>query len=819
MENVLKAYVDVKSSFGNPAIALSASLESLGARVCHSLSHLVTHVIFRNGSEVVRSWALKRNIPVVSPAWVKASRMMKVKAPEAAYCEKEDKNDLSGLSTKPDSEDNGDIKAVDRTGVAISDKECNNGLSVFKPIRVSEKFIRPKTPPGMREFLLRIQKGQKLNGEDTICDETVLMNSKENIENEKQRPNDEEGFQNSDEKPKALTNSPITSTQNITDQSNVLEFRNSLSPIVNPSQSLDIIEDSIISNSLIENYPVITNSEQKLSSKFRLINPNINSPIEQLIVPKIKNTSYLFNEMNNQSKKLKRKSPINSKRLSIGTPLTPDILLDFVSSTHSSKLTNTKKHSTESVDNKLESVQQQIKKSNLVTHRKSTKLFSNLKNSPLVTPKLRSKSILKEVNHNSNTTTTTTTTTNDDDDHNNKVKLKTTLSTGKRTPIHKQSSQSTHNNQLKNKSITEKKMNNNQETKNLLASSSRKQNVNSSKDISIQQRKRSMSTLCTQTLRPIIDRLPSNIDLDATTIVHCLDKSESVNKQQDKSKQTLMVSNSVHKKSCSVTNELLPDNHYKRKSNNNEIIPLSTTPKRLSVSQIKTINKRSSLEEFRSTPQVKRKDMSIRSPLVSEIGATRISIVFSGTQSEEEQVLIALLKSSNLIGYDIIKPSFSHSHLTRTKCKLGTANRSFGLSQFTHLVTESPCRRTLKLFHALIRGAHIVTTDWIRQSVTLNMWLSEVEFKPPGLPRLSRMQTMNRLFSSVGIIYVDIDTKPPRQDLVDLLNLGGAVLTNRKTEATILIGCNMLNKICIKPKWILDSIFQAKLLALTDYEM
>ncbi|VDP83255.1 unnamed protein product, partial [Schistosoma mattheei] len=269
-----------------------------------------------------------------------------------------------------------------------------------------------------------------------------------------------------------LTDSPITSTQNITDQSKVLEFRNSLSPIINQPQSSVIIDDSIISNSLIENYPVTTNSQQKLSSKF-------------------------------------------------------------------------------------------------------------------LTPKLRSKSILKEVNHNSNTTTTTTTNGDDDDHNNTKVKLKTTLSTGKRTPIHKQSRQSTHNSQSKSKSITEKKMNNNEEMKNLLASSSRKQNVNSSKDISIQQRKKSMSALCTQTLRPVIVRLPSNVDLDATKIVPCLEESESLNKQQDKSNQTLMVSNSVHKKSCGVTNELLPDNHYKAKLNNNEITPLSTTPKRLSVSQIK----------------------------------------------------------------------------------------------------------------------------------------------------------------------------------------------------------------------------------------
>ncbi|CAH8576045.1 unnamed protein product [Schistosoma rodhaini] len=816
MENVLRgvvAYVDVKSPFGNPAIALTGSLESLGARVCHSLSHLVTHVIFRNGSEVVRSWAIKRNIPVVSPAWVKASRMMKVKAPEAAYSEKEDKNDLSGLSTKPDSITD-DVEAINRIGVPISDREYNNGLSVFKPIRVSEKFIRPKTPPGMRDFLLRIQKGRKLNGEDTICDEAVPKNSEDNIENETRNPTVGEGFQNPNVKSKA--DSLITSTQNMKDQPEVLEFRNSLSPIINKSQSADIIEDSIINDSLIENYPDTTNLQQKVSSKLHLINPNVDSPTGELIVPKIKQKSHLLNEIYNQSKKLRRKSSVNSKRISISAPLTPDVLLDFVSSTHSSKSVNTKKNNSQSVDNKLASVQQQqqLKKSNLLTYKKSAKLFSNLKNSPSVTPKLCSKSILKEVNHNSTTTTTTTTNNNSD----NKAKLKATLSTGKKTPIQKQSRQPTHNSQLKSKSITEEKTNNNQETKNLLALSNRKQNVYSSKDVSIQQRKRSRSALCTQTLRPVIVPLPSTIDSETTTNNTCLQKSESLSKQQEKSTQTLMVSNPIHK-TCGLTKELLPDNHYKGKPSINEITPLSTTPKRLSVSQIKTINKRSSLEEFRSTPQTRRKEMSIRSPAASEIGATRISIVFSGTQSEEEQVLIALLKSSNLIGYDIIKSSFSHSSLTKIKNKHGTANRSVGLLPFTHLVAESPCRRTLKLFHALIRGVHIVTTDWIRQSVTFNMWLSESEFKPPGLPRLSRMQNMNRLFSNVGIIYVGLDTKPPRQDLVNLLNLGGAVLTNKKTEATILIGCNMLNKICIQPNWILDSIFQAKLLALTNYEM
>ncbi|VDQ17872.1 unnamed protein product [Trichobilharzia regenti] len=40
------------------------------------------------------------------------------------------------------------------------------------------------------------------------------------------------------------------------------------------------------------------------------------------------------------------------------------------------------------------------------------------------------------------------------------------------------------------------------------------------------------------------------------------------------------------------------------------------------------------------------------------------------------------------------------------------------------------------------------------------------------------MQRMNTLFSNTGVIYVGSDTNPPRQDLVDLLSLGGAVVSD-----------------------------------------
>ncbi|VDQ17470.1 unnamed protein product [Trichobilharzia regenti] len=59
----------------------------------------------------------------------------------------------------------------------------------------------------------------------------------------------------------------------------------------------------------------------------------------------------------------------------------------------------------------------------------------------------------------------------------------------------------------------------------------------------------------------------------------------------------------------------------------------------------------------------------------------------------------------------------------------GTASRACATPHFTHLITQVPCRRTLKLFYALIQGVHICTTDWIRESVASNMWLSESLFK------------------------------------------------------------------------------------------
>ncbi|VDQ07664.1 unnamed protein product [Trichobilharzia regenti] len=99
------------------------------------------------------------------------------------------------------------IRALDAVGeimitTLLVYEDYNDGVPIYKPIRVRENFIRPKTPPGMKDFILRIQEREKLNKEPTLlCEETILEDSKENITNEPQTHSVKEAFHEIPEKP------------------------------------------------------------------------------------------------------------------------------------------------------------------------------------------------------------------------------------------------------------------------------------------------------------------------------------------------------------------------------------------------------------------------------------------------------------------------------------------------------------------------------------------------------------------------------------------------------------------------------------------
>ncbi|CAH8846089.1 unnamed protein product [Trichobilharzia szidati] len=825
------AYIDVRSALGNPAIGLGATLESLGARVSHTLNHLVTHVIFRNGSEAVKSWALKRNIPLVSPGWVKASKMMKMKASETAYS---DDCEILDLFTPVDSENSPRQCNIQPN---MSDENCCTGLPIFKPIRVRENFIRPKTPPGMKDFILRIQEREKLNKEPTLlCEETILEDSKENITNEPPTLSVKEAFHEIPEKPKALGDSMVTSTQNAAvNQPMPVEFRHSLSPIFRKSQKPDTLDtSSILDDSLAEIIPS-ADAQQTNSHRFRLINPETYSQNDVLIIPRVQQSSTLTggncegnnNNDNSKGQKLKRRSTELTKKLSFGTPLTPDVLVNFVNRSHKPKSFSVKKKQKD-----------ETMKCNNTNNAKVTPRKDQIGKSPktFITPNKKSSNL----HTTTGTPKTPRKTTAIDSESRSEPRLKSTPSTRRsKTPKRRLT-----NNRLTNRTPCSSKSV--EKVKVKITPAKEKNPPLSSSSGGHKDTRDSNKAACEEiksngkshippplTQRPVCSRLPVNlVDLDETmSPVVVLTKSE--HNQNVKSVQTSTLASSPFRKRLrssgvvlSPTQPSSSDCKQRIRGEYKVTTPICRRSKRISLSQIKPISNRNSLEEFRLTPVEKCKsDVTMKSPSTSVKNSTKISIVFSGTQSEDEQLLTALLKSSNLTNYDIVKlPSNSiaaNSHSSRRSniVKPGTASRACATPHFTHLITQLPCRRTLKLFYALIRGVHICTTDWIRESVSSNMWLSESLFKPPGLPRLSRLQRMNTLFSNTGVIYVGSDTNPPRQDLVDLLSIGGAVLTNKKMEASVLIGCNVPNKMCVKVNWILDCIYQAKLLSMLDYKL
>nr|CAH8846060.1 unnamed protein product [Trichobilharzia regenti] len=718
----------------------------------------------------------------------------------------------------------------------ISDEDYNDGVPIYKPIRVRENFIRPKTPPGMKDFILRIQEREKLNKEPTLlCEETILEDSKENITNEPQTHSVKEAFHEIPEKPTALVDSMITSTQNAVNQSTTaVEFHRSLSPIPRKSQKLDTLDtSSILDDSMAEIIIPSTNVEQTNSHRFRLINPETYSQNDVLIIPRVQQSSTLTgncesnNNNNSKGQKLKRQSIELTQKLSISAPLTPDLLVNFVSRMRKPKSFSAKKKQKEETmkrnDNNNNNNGNNTNNTNVTQRKDEIRKSPNL----FITPNKKSSNL-----HTTGTPKTPRKAFAIDNKSLSEPRLKSTPDKRNKTPKQLPTKRLTNRTPCNSKSVGKvkvKKTPAKEKNPRLPSSSGDHKDTHDLNKLPCGEIKSNRKLYTPSNPRPVCPRLPVDLDETMSPVVLLMKSDDN---QNMKSVQTSSLAPSpIRKRLRSSMAALSPtqqpsSSDWKQRIRTDQVTtPICRKSKRISLSHIKPISNRNSLEEFRLTPVEKCKsDVTMKSPSTSVNTPTKISIVFSGTQSEDEQVLTALLKSSNLKNYVIVKlPSNSiaaNSDSRRSNTvRPGTASRACATPHFTHLITQVPCRRTLKLFYALIQGVHICTTDWIRESVASNMWLSESLFKPLGLPRLSRLQRMNTLFSNTGVIYVGSDTNPPRQDLVDLLSLGGAVLTNKKMEASVLIGCNVPNKMCVKVNWILDCIYQAKLLSMLEYKL
>lgn len=145
----------------------------------------------------------------------------------------------------------------------------------------------------------------------------------------------------------------------------------------------------------------------------------------------------------------------------------------------------------------------------------------------------------------------------------------------------------------------------------------------------------------------------------------------------------------------------------------------------------------------------------------------------------------------------------------------------------THVLVGTP-RRTINLLKAIIWGCWIVNLDWVTQSISSSKWLPEADFVLkedfPVLKQLTRAKmrsTAAKLFSTVGPVFVERDTKPPRKDLVELITACGGQISLTKSRSDVCVGGAAPDRshASVTELWILDSISSLKLQKMVEYSL
>ncbi|KAF5401884.1 hypothetical protein PHET_04925 [Paragonimus heterotremus] len=242
------------------------------------------------------------------------------------------------------------------------------------------------------------------------------------------------------------------------------------------------------------------------------------------------------------------------------------------------------------------------------------------------------------------------------------------------------------------------------------------------------------------------------------------------------------------------------------KDSSSPVVPTHTSSTRsplIRPSKRRALTNRNSLDDFdlRRFPFSKAIGLDCDQS-VQRNSVGRLLISFTGLKKDEVATMCALVKSSRLDNYRLIGLHLSSS----VSGTMATRPPVADLWRCTHLVTPNPYRRTMNLMRGLFSGVQVVTVDWLKQSAQCGLWLQEFQFRPPGLPRYSRLKRLPRLFVNLAPVYVGPHTKPSRRDLVELLERGGATVTNRQSNASLVIDFLKPDVICVKSTWIFDIV-------------
>eukprot|EP00116_Pleurobrachia_bachei_P001865 sb/3462127/ len=98
----------------------------------------------------------------------------------------------------------------------------------------------------------------------------------------------------------------------------------------------------------------------------------------------------------------------------------------------------------------------------------------------------------------------------------------------------------------------------------------------------------------------------------------------------------------------------------------------------------------------------------------------------------------------------------------------------------THVVVGT-VRRTMNVMRGIVLGCHIVTLDWVTESVSNGGWAGTDKFtltsEFPSLHQSSakRRSLSAKLFRGIGPLYLDPSCQPPPKELSELVTLCGAI--------------------------------------------
>jgi len=183
---------------------------------------------------------------------------------------------------------------------------------------------------------------------------------------------------------------------------------------------------------------------------------------------------------------------------------------------------------------------------------------------------------------------------------------------------------------------------------------------------------------------------------------------------------------------------------------------------------------------------------------------------------------------------NIVCTSCSQDDISLVNQLINTYNRfsfSTTVNSRTSHVVSGEGKRTLNLLKGLLQGCWIVTKEWALASLESGRWVDEepyemVDFSPAVKNLRVERSTWgsafrSELFKEIGTIYISAECRAPRDELRQLVQAGGGLVSHQARIAQVVVGEEHPDPAVhqVTEKWILDSVQFNVIMPFSDYPM